>query len=193
MSISTDSGSPALDRPDDVRRARDVLDRVGYNSGQIFDRIASRQTGELSLEPRDRPRVLRSTRDGDPQATLIRLFLVGVPVPLEEFRRAVAPMDPREWAGVGLVAIEEDAVRRLFVVKPFGPFLLVHDPPPFDQPARHDLVMGVTSTTMACAGARAAPRAWASTWAPAADIWPCWPRSTAGRSWLPTSILAPSP
>ena len=97
MSISTDSGSPALDRPDDVRRARDVLDRVAYNSGQIFDRIASRQTGELSLEPPTGPACSRShPRRRPAQATLIRLFLVGVPVPLEDFRRAVAADGPGE-------------------------------------------------------------------------------------------------
>ena len=138
MSISTDSGPPALDRPDDVRRVRDVLDRAGYDFARVFDRIATRRAKGMSISPRDRPRLLRLTRDGDPQATLIRLFLVGVPVPLEAFRRAVAPMDPADWAGLGLVAIEGDAVRRRLLVKPFGPFLLAHDPEANDGPPRHD-------------------------------------------------------
>jgi hypothetical protein len=85
---------------------------------------------------------MRRTRDGDPQATLIRLFLVGVPVPLEAFRRAVAPMDPRQWATLGLVEIDTDAVRRLVVLTPFGRFVLTHDPtrpmaPP--RPCHRDL------------------------------------------------------
>jgi hypothetical protein len=147
MSISTDSDLLAVDRPDDVRRIREVLDRVGYDFDLVFDRIANRQKREVSLTPQDRPRVLRLTLGGDPQATLIRLFLVGVPVPLHDFRCAVVPMDPRAWAGLGLVEIVGEAVRRLVVVKPSGPFILVHDPPPSEGYPRRDHVLPVTSTT----------------------------------------------
>ncbi len=159
MSISTDSGPPALDRPDDVRRVRDVLDRAGYDYTRVFERIANRRAKGMSISPRDRPRLLRLTRDGDPQATLIRLFMVGAPVSLEAFRRAVAPTDPADWAGLGLVAIEGDAVRRRLLVRPFGPFLLAHDPEANDGPPRPDIVPGISSTTMACASMLVRPPA----------------------------------
>ena len=86
MPTSTDSGPLALDRPDDVRRVRDALDRAGYDYEHVSDRIATRRSIKLSPGPCDRPGLLRRTRDGDPQATLIRLFLLGVPVSLEAFR-----------------------------------------------------------------------------------------------------------
>lgn len=159
MSNPSESDVPALDRPDDVRRARDVLDRVGYDYTRVFERIANRRAKELSISPRDRPRLLRLTRDGDPQATLIRLLLVGVPVTLEAFRRAVAPMDPADWAGLGLVAIEGDAVRRRLLVRPFGPFVLAHDPQSNEGPSRADIVPGISSTTMACASMLVRPPA----------------------------------
>ena len=159
MSISSDPGPLVLDRPDDVRKVRDALDRAAYDYEHVSDRIATRRSIKLSPGPRDLPRLLRRTHDGDPQATLIRLFLVGVPVPLEAFRRAVAPMDPRQWAALGLVEIEADAVRRLVVLTPFGPFLLVHDPASTEGYPRPDHVMGISSTTVAFAAMLVRPPA----------------------------------
>ena len=58
-----------------------VLDRAGFDEGHVRERMAADQTADLGFGALDRPRVLRRTRDGDPLATLIRLFLAGVPVP----------------------------------------------------------------------------------------------------------------
>jgi hypothetical protein len=67
MSILSNPGSLALDQPDDVRRVRDALDRVGYDYEQVADRIATRRSIKLSPGTSDRPRLLRRTRDGDPR------------------------------------------------------------------------------------------------------------------------------
>jgi methylase of polypeptide subunit release factors len=158
MSIPSDSELLALARRDDVLRVRDVLDRIGYDQDRVFGRIAPRRAKEFILSPLDRPRLLWLTRDGDPQATLIRVFLVGVPVPLDDFRRAVAPTEPPTWAGLGLIEIAGDAVRRRLVVKPFGPFVLVHDPDTPGEHPRRDHVQGVTTTTWACARVVVRPR-----------------------------------
>ena len=69
------------------------------------------------------PRLLRRTRDGDPLAALIRLFVAGVPVPLDDFRRAVEPMDPAVWAELGLVELEGDSARRSVMLLPSEGFL----------------------------------------------------------------------
>jgi methylase of polypeptide subunit release factors len=159
MLISSNCVPLTLDRPDDVRRVRDVLDRVGYDYKHVSDRIATRRSIKLSPGPSDRPRLLRRTRDGDPQATLIRLFLLGVPVPFEAFRRAVAPLDPRHWAALGLVEIETDAVRRRVVLTPFERFILTHDPDSADGHPCHDHVMGISTTTVAFAAMLVRPPA----------------------------------
>ena len=159
MTPASDPLSLATNRPDDLHRVRDVLDRASYDYSSVFDRIATRRAKELSLSSRDRPRLLRLTRDADPQAVLIRLFLLGVSVPLEDFRRTVAPMDPLDWASLGLVDIEGDAVRRRLLVRPFGPFILAHDPQTNDGSPRPDIVPGVSSTTMACASMLVRPQA----------------------------------
>ena len=159
MTPASDPLSLATNRPDDLHRVRDVLDRADYDYTSVFERIATRRAKELSLSPRDRPRLLRLTRDADPQAVLIRLFLIGAPVPLEDFRRTVTPMDPDDWASLGLVDIVGDAVRRRLLVRPFGPFILAHDPQANDATPRPDIVPGVSSTTMACASMLVRPRA----------------------------------
>ncbi len=160
MSISSDPGTAGTRR---TRRSAASPRRPGSRRLRPRPRLRpDRDPAVRRAEPRGRatgPGLLRLTRDGDPLSTLIRLFLVGVPVPLEAFRRAVAPMDPREWAALGLVEIEADAVRRLVVLTPFGPFVLAHDPEATDGRPRPDHVMGISTTTLACASMLVRPPA----------------------------------
>jgi SAM-dependent methyltransferase len=157
MPKHTGPGPLVLDRPDDITRLRDVLDGLGYDFEHVRARIGTKQSADLGLSECDRPRLLRCTRSGDPLDTLIRVFLTGVPVPLEAFRRAVAPMSPEEWADLGLVEIEADRVWRLCVLKPIGPHMLVHDGPPIEGRPERDLVMGVTGSSLTLASVTVRP------------------------------------
>ncbi|MGP0066099.1 MAG: methyltransferase [Isosphaeraceae bacterium] len=148
MLIPTDASPLALDRPDTVRRVREVLDRAGFEESQILKRLGAKEMVELSLEPFDVPLLLRRTRDGDPLATLIRLFLAGVPVPLEDFRRAVEPMDPADWGELGLVELGGDAARRGVMLKPSEGLIIANDGVLPDGRLRRDYVMGVTKSTV---------------------------------------------
>ena len=148
MPNSAAAGPLAVARPDDICRVRDVLDGIAYDFEHVRARIGTKQSADLGLSALDRPRLLRCTKGGDPLDALIRVFLAGVPVPLEAFRRAVAPMSPGEWAGLGLVEIETDRVWRLFVLKPIGPHVLVHDAPPIEGRPQRDLVMGVSGSSL---------------------------------------------
>jgi SAM-dependent methyltransferase len=141
-------GPLAVAHPDLIRRVRDVLDGVGYDFEHVRARIGTKQSADPGLSPEDRPRLLRCTRGGDTLDTLIRVFLVGVPVPLEAFGRAVAPMTTDEWAGLGLVEIESGKVWRRLVLKPTGPFILAHDGPPHEGTIDRDLVMGVSGSSL---------------------------------------------
>lgn len=148
MPDPTDANPMVLDRPDDVRRVRDILDRAGFDEPHILERMGIRESADLSFGPFDRARVIRRTRDGDPLATLIRTFLGGVAVPMEDFRRAVAPMDPAAWVGLGLVRPEGDAVRRCVVLRPSEGLVMAHDGSSPDGSLRRDHVMGVTRSTI---------------------------------------------
>jgi predicted RNA methylase len=148
MPVPTRSNPLALDRPDLVRRVREVLDRAGFEESQVLKRLGAKEMVELRLEPFDVPRLLRRTRDGDPLATLIRLFLAGVPVPLEDFRRAVEPMDPAGWSELGLVELDGDTARRGVMLKPSEGLIIANDGVLPDGRLRRDYVMGVTNSTL---------------------------------------------
>ena len=149
MTGPTSSSPRAVDRPDDVSRVREVLDRAGFESRPVRERLGVGATADLNLGPLDRPRVLRRTGDGDALATLIRVFVAGVPVPLDAFRHAVYPMDPAAWAELGLVGLERDSVRRSVALLPSGRFLIAQDAILSDGTIRRDHVMGVTDSTRA--------------------------------------------
>jgi predicted RNA methylase len=148
MPIQSGTGPLALDRPDDVSRVRDVLDRAGFEESHVLVRLGVKEIAELSLGPLDGPRLLWRTREGDPLATLIRVFLAGVPVPLDSFRRAVEPMDPADWGALGLVELEGDIVRRAVMLKPSEGLIMTHDGSLPDGSQRRDHVLGVTPSTL---------------------------------------------
>ncbi|MGZ3386017.1 MAG: hypothetical protein ACXWNF_13565 [Isosphaeraceae bacterium] len=100
MSRLTNEAPLAVDRPDLVHRVREMLDRVGFDEKHIYERFGVGEQGQLTLGPLDRPRLLWRTRDNDQLSTLLRVFLVEVPVELDDFRRAIAPMDPADWANL---------------------------------------------------------------------------------------------
>ncbi|MGO8900619.1 MAG: methyltransferase, partial [Isosphaeraceae bacterium] len=158
MSPLTNEAPLALDRPDLVHGVREVLDRVGFDQTHIPEQCGVKEMDQLSLGILDRPRLLWRTRDGGPLSTLIRLFSVGVPVEIAALRRAVEPMDPADWAALGLIKLEGTKARRAFAVRPWGPLMLAYD---FAHPAegqRHDHVMGVSGTTLYLAIATIRPQ-----------------------------------
>ncbi len=149
MPDPTSSSPLAQDRPDEVSRVRDALDRAGFEDRKVRERLGVGATADLNFGPLERPRVLRRTGDGDALATLIRVFVVGVPVPLDAFRRAVHPMEPAAWAEVGLVDLEAHSVRRRVALLASGRFLIAHDAILPDGTIRRDHVMGVADSTRA--------------------------------------------
>jgi hypothetical protein len=155
----TSSSPLALDRPEDVSRVRDVLDRAGFDDRHVRERLGVGATADLSFGPLDRPRVLRRTGDGDALASLIRVFVAGVPVPLDAFRHAVDPMDPAVWAELGLVGLEGDSVQRSVALLPSGRFLIAQDAILPDGTIPRDHVMGVTDSTRALSAMIARPPA----------------------------------
>ncbi|WP_165219891.1 methyltransferase [Aquisphaera insulae] len=148
----------ALDRPDLASGVREVLGRVGYDEKHIYERLGVDGEGKLSFGPLDRPRLLWRTREPDPLGTLMRLFLMEVPVTSEDFRRAVAPMDPAEWAELGLVANQGDEVRPLVAMRASRTLIMAHDRSWPEGGKQHDYVLGVTGSTLSLAEITVRPR-----------------------------------
>jgi SAM-dependent methyltransferase len=148
MSQQPHASPLALDRPDLVHRVREVLDRAGFDEPQISERLGAKEMPEIAFGPLERPRLLRRTRDGDPLSTLIRLFLVGVPVPSGEVRAAVEPLGPADLAELGLIEINGDTAVRVLALVPSEGFILASDCLLTDGEMRRDHVMGVSGSTL---------------------------------------------
>ena len=144
MSPLTDEAPLRLDRPGLVQGVREVLDRAGFDEAGIAQQCGVSEMARLGFGPLDRPRLLWRTRDEGPLSTLIRLFLIGMPVDLDTLRRAVAPMGPAEWAELGLVSFEGTTARTAVALRCTEGLVIAHDRPLDDGGKRHDHVLGVT-------------------------------------------------
>ena len=56
-------GPLEVDRPDDVDRVRDVLDRIGFDQPRLLERIGAGATADVGFGPLDLPRILRRPRE----------------------------------------------------------------------------------------------------------------------------------
>jgi len=111
----------------------------------IFGAVEMRGRGGRNL-----PRLLYLTRQIAPLNTLVRLFLLGVGVSVEDAKSAFAPMPVEEWLDAGFVETIGDEVRALVRIFPFDGLLLVMDPPELlEQGTGPDFVSGLTNSTAA--------------------------------------------
>jgi SAM-dependent methyltransferase len=152
--VSDNAGPvPGFGSPDDCARARDALDRGHYETKSIGERLDGANL--VASRAIDVPPWLRATREGTPQDVLIRLFLIGVPVPAVAAREALAPLPLEDWARAGLVRIDGDDVTPQLRLLPFRDLLLASDPPRSSEArARLDFVMGIGKGTRILADVR---------------------------------------
>jgi hypothetical protein len=144
-----------FDSGDTVRRARQSFDATGYTLDALTDRLGPHAFTHLAggeLAP-----VVRATRTGDRLDTLLRLFVAGIPVPLDAARSALAPLPVEAWQTGGVVAVDGKDVRGRIAIRPLGgsqDWLVAHDLPRTAGAAvAGDHVLGVSASTMALAGA----------------------------------------
>jgi hypothetical protein len=145
-----------LDGPDAAGRLRAGLDRAGFTFGALGERLGPHAATHLAageLAP-----LVRATRAGDGLDILLRLFVLGVPVPLAAAAAAVGPASVDELAAGGLVDVAgEDVVGRLSLRPLDAPaaWVVAHDRPAIAAggPLAADHVIGVSASTMALAGA----------------------------------------
>ncbi|MEZ5581613.1 MAG: hypothetical protein R3F37_01455 [Candidatus Competibacteraceae bacterium] len=95
-------------RSDDYSRAREVLLSADYTPEGMGRTLGS--AGVLTAQSADAPLWLRRTTGDEPLHTLIRLFLLNVPVEADKARHTLAPMQLDTWQEAGLLAVENDQV-----------------------------------------------------------------------------------
>ncbi len=144
-----------LEGPATARRLRAGLDGAGFDFVAMTERLGPHAVAHVAageLAP-----LVRATRAGDALDTLLRLFVVGVPVSLGDARQALAPVPVEEVAAGGVVGIEGDDVVARITVRPIeapAAWVVAHDRTPrAGAPLAADHVIGVSTSSMALAGA----------------------------------------
>src|SRR5437762_1780564 len=125
--MSHQDGLVTLIALDTVCKIRDVLDRAGYAEPRILQLLDVAGLPTFRQRRQALPQFLWRTRGGTSLETLLRLFLLRQPVPLDAVRRAVEPMSPHEWSEVGLLALGQQEVQATVELSPFQDLILAAD------------------------------------------------------------------
>ena len=95
--MQNDALAPAT--TEELRPLRELFDGAGYTDRSLLEVF-----GPIDLPThagRDLAHFLNLTRRGRPLDTLIRLFLLGEPAPIDAARAALEPVSPESCAGWG--------------------------------------------------------------------------------------------
>jgi hypothetical protein len=114
-----------FDDAGDFRRARDVLDGVNYTEQGLQDALGKADL--LEIGPLDEHMMPRRIRTETPPHSLIRLFFLGVPAPLEPVQRALHPMSVDRWQHAGLLGVRDGEVRPLVKLAPYQGLVFAAD------------------------------------------------------------------
>ena len=87
----------------DYDRVREVFQSGEYTGTAISKAIGREDI--LRMPTSDVPQVLRRTRESSRLNTLIRLYFLGLPVPVEEARSALAPLPLESWVEAELLSL----------------------------------------------------------------------------------------
>lgn len=138
---------PAFSDPDDYRRMKDLLEAAGYRQETILDVLGI--GGFLPSPGQDLPILLKRTSNGRPIDTLIRLFLMEMPVRTDDLKPAVQPMTIDSWVKAGILHREGDRLRTRVKLLPFHGMLVAFDPD--YSVGAEDYVMGIGSSSLTLA------------------------------------------
>jgi SAM-dependent methyltransferase len=139
-----------LDNCDDFARFRRVFQEANYTDkgvAEVLDLDNAR-----AFSGRDVPYLLDLTSHGTPLETLIRLFLMGVPVDEASAGRAVLPMKLEEWIEAGFLAAEDGAIVGEVELLPYQDLLMAFDlPRRIEAGSCPNYVMGIGASSLTLA------------------------------------------
>jgi hypothetical protein len=132
--------------PSQALRFRQVFIESGYlapSPDKTPEVIEMRSRGGRNL-----PRLLRLTSEDTLLNILVRLFLLGVPVPTTSARALMRAVPIEEWQDAGIVRADGEYVKGLVAISPFEGLLLATEKPELlDGGVEADYVCSVTEST----------------------------------------------
>ena len=135
--------------PADHRRIQDTLAASGYHDEGIDEILGV----SLPAVPGQKlPLLLRRTGGGSPLETLVRLFVIGVPVGTDHARSALGA-DLDWWAAGGLITLDGNEVEATVQLCPYQGLVVAFD---FHRrggtPLPPSYVMGISASSLTLAG-----------------------------------------
>ncbi|SRR6266542_1470837 len=135
-------GPLALDQPVLVGRFRDALVAAGFEPERIGEALGAES--EVLSRSVDIPVQLRRLEGRGGLASLVRLFVLNVDVPLGAVSAAVAPLEAADLARLGVVQLRDAVARPLVRIVPHAEVLITSDVRLYPgQSAPQDHVPGV--------------------------------------------------
>jgi methylase of polypeptide subunit release factors len=119
------TGPLALDRPDIVRRLREVLVSSQFTAQKIGEALGTGD--EIVSRTADIPVQLRHLESHAAFGALVRLFILALDVPGDELTATVAPLAVEDLARLGLVERRGDAAHPLVRIVPHDHLLIASD------------------------------------------------------------------
>jgi protein-L-isoaspartate O-methyltransferase len=113
--------------PSEASRAREVLDRAGYDEPTIAKLLGTGEIPPASQRRLSLPLYLWRCRGDGALETLVRLFLLNQAVALDVAGRALAPVPLTEWVACGLLAAGATEVQAAVELVPYQGLLLAVD------------------------------------------------------------------
>jgi methylase of polypeptide subunit release factors len=141
--------TPRVTDPEALARLRAAFQEAGYTATGIRQVLGA--DDEFRRDTDELPFYLRQLDPKAPLSTLVKLFLLHVDVPVGEAR--AAGIEPAETEAMGLVRVEDGAVRPLVEIVPVVKHLVACDQTlEHRQPNRPDHVPGPTPPTNLLSG-----------------------------------------
>lgn len=131
-----------------IAKLREALRTGGYEPARMRPMLRA-DDENITPRPTDIPVVTRLLPEGDALATLLRLFLLGLAVPLADARAALAPLSIEHALRLGVIRRTADGIESTVRILPAGDLVIACDRTPeasADLAADH--VMGVATSSI---------------------------------------------
>lgn len=143
--------TPILDHsPQQLASLRNVLNVAGFVPEKVLERIGVADA--VSIKGSDILLLMDRTAAGSGLDTLIRLFLMEIPVGVSALAKAIAPMVVSDWEEMGLIETREGLAAARMKLFPYQDMVVAHDLPRrllTDEGSDYVMGIGGSSITLA--------------------------------------------